>query len=95
MFRGFGFVQFERIEEAEAAKAAQKGRIYKGYKIGKAQLRCGCSLRNKNENYDCVIILSLETMYWIWKIKKYIEIVFCWLKVVFVCKASYSLSIFM
>ncbi|CAK6952765.1 nuclear receptor coactivator 5 [Scomber scombrus] len=33
MFRGFGFVQFERIDEAEAAKAAQKGRIYKGYKI--------------------------------------------------------------
>nr|XP_046239080.1 nuclear receptor coactivator 5 isoform X2 [Scatophagus argus] len=33
MFRGFGFVQFERVEEAEAAKAAQKGRIYKGYKI--------------------------------------------------------------
>ncbi|XP_029947036.1 nuclear receptor coactivator 5 isoform X2 [Salarias fasciatus] len=33
LFRGFGFVQFERIEEAEAAKAAQKGRIYKGYKI--------------------------------------------------------------
>lgn len=47
MFRGFGFVQFERIEEAEAAKAAQKGRIYKGYKIGKTQLRCECSLRNK------------------------------------------------
>ncbi|KAG8007612.1 Nuclear receptor coactivator 5 [Nibea albiflora] len=33
MFRGFGFVQFDGIEEAEAAKAAQKGRIYKGYKI--------------------------------------------------------------
>ncbi|XP_050930720.1 nuclear receptor coactivator 5 isoform X3 [Lates calcarifer] len=33
MFRGFGFVQFEHVEEAEAAKAAQKGRIYKGYKI--------------------------------------------------------------
>ncbi|XP_026202517.1 nuclear receptor coactivator 5 isoform X2 [Anabas testudineus] len=33
MFRGFGFVQFDRVEEAEAAKAAQKGRIYKGYKI--------------------------------------------------------------
>ncbi|XP_063766590.1 nuclear receptor coactivator 5 isoform X3 [Eleginops maclovinus] len=33
MFRGFGFVQFERVEEAEAAKAAQKGRLYKGYKI--------------------------------------------------------------
>ncbi|XP_039652341.1 nuclear receptor coactivator 5 isoform X8 [Perca fluviatilis] len=33
MFRGFGFVQFERVEEAEAAKSAQKGRIYKGYKI--------------------------------------------------------------
>ncbi|KAM4613212.1 nuclear receptor coactivator 5 isoform 2-T2 [Polymixia lowei] len=33
MFRGFGFVQFERIEEAEAAKAGHKGRIYKGYKI--------------------------------------------------------------
>ncbi|XP_044071086.1 nuclear receptor coactivator 5 isoform X2 [Siniperca chuatsi] len=33
MFRGFGFVQFERVEEAEAAKAAQQGRIYKGYKI--------------------------------------------------------------
>lgn len=39
MFRGFGFVQFERVEEAEAAKAAQKGRIYKGYKIGKPQLQ--------------------------------------------------------
>ncbi|XP_054472772.1 nuclear receptor coactivator 5 isoform X3 [Anoplopoma fimbria] len=33
MFRGFGFVQFERVEEAEAAKSGQKGRIYKGYKI--------------------------------------------------------------
>ncbi|KAJ4926666.1 hypothetical protein JOQ06_014415 [Pogonophryne albipinna] len=33
MFRGFGFVQFERVEEAEAAKVAQKGRLYKGYKI--------------------------------------------------------------
>lgn len=85
MFRGFGFVQFERIEEAEAAKAAQKGRIYKGYKIGKAELRCACSLRNKNENYDCVIILNVETMYWIWKIKKYIEIVFLLVQVVFVC----------
>jgi len=35
LFRGFGFVQFERVEEAEAAKSGQKGRIYKGYKIGK------------------------------------------------------------
>ncbi|XP_072237828.1 nuclear receptor coactivator 5 isoform X2 [Leuresthes tenuis] len=33
LFRGYGFVQFERVEEAEAARAAQKGRIYKGYKI--------------------------------------------------------------
>lgn len=33
MFRGFGFVQFEHVEEAEAAKLHQKGRIYKGYKI--------------------------------------------------------------
>ncbi|XP_075952892.1 nuclear receptor coactivator 5 isoform X3 [Anarhichas minor] len=33
MFRGFGFVQFEGVAEAEAAKSAQKGRIYKGYKI--------------------------------------------------------------
>lgn len=62
MFRGFGFVQFERIEEAEAAKAAQKGRLYKGYKIGKVRLQYGCFLRNKNKNYYCGIILSLETM---------------------------------
>ncbi|XP_023810722.1 nuclear receptor coactivator 5 isoform X4 [Oryzias latipes] len=33
LFRGYGFVQFERVEEAEAARAAQKGRLYKGYKI--------------------------------------------------------------
>ncbi|XP_072308193.1 nuclear receptor coactivator 5 isoform X2 [Eucyclogobius newberryi] len=33
LLRGFGFVQFERVEEAEAAKAGHKGRIFKGYKI--------------------------------------------------------------
>ncbi|XP_024126295.1 nuclear receptor coactivator 5 isoform X1 [Oryzias melastigma] len=33
LFRGYGFVQFERVEEAEAARSAQKGRLYKGYKI--------------------------------------------------------------
>ncbi|XP_062386483.1 nuclear receptor coactivator 5-like isoform X1 [Sardina pilchardus] len=33
MFRGYGFVQFERVEEAEAAKAGQNGRFYKGYKL--------------------------------------------------------------
>lgn len=33
MLRGFGFVQFERVEEAEAAKAGHKGRIFKGYKL--------------------------------------------------------------
>ncbi|XP_057702893.1 nuclear receptor coactivator 5 isoform X2 [Corythoichthys intestinalis] len=33
LLRGYGFVQFERVEEAESAKLAQKGRIYKGYKI--------------------------------------------------------------
>lgn len=38
MFRGYGFVQFERVEEAEAAKAGQNGRFYKGYKLGKTWL---------------------------------------------------------
>ncbi|XP_033891448.2 nuclear receptor coactivator 5-like isoform X2 [Acipenser ruthenus] len=33
MFRGYGFVQFERIDEAESAKAGENGRIYKGYKL--------------------------------------------------------------
>ncbi|KAM6979635.1 nuclear receptor coactivator 5 [Aplochiton taeniatus] len=33
MFRGYGFVQFDRVEEAEAAKAGHKGRLYKGYKL--------------------------------------------------------------
>ncbi|KAJ8358602.1 hypothetical protein SKAU_G00151270 [Synaphobranchus kaupii] len=33
MFRGYGFVQFERAEEAEAAKAGQNGRFYRGYKL--------------------------------------------------------------
>uniref|UniRef100_A0AAV2M6N9 RRM domain-containing protein n=1 Tax=Knipowitschia caucasica TaxID=637954 RepID=A0AAV2M6N9_KNICA len=32
LLRGFGFVQFERIEEAEAA-TGYKGRLFKGYKI--------------------------------------------------------------
>ncbi|MGH0180645.1 UNVERIFIED_CONTAM: hypothetical protein FKN15_004655 [Acipenser sinensis] len=30
IFRGYGFVQFERIDEAESAKAGENGRIYKG-----------------------------------------------------------------
>ncbi|KAJ0068667.1 hypothetical protein NL108_010343, partial [Boleophthalmus pectinirostris] len=33
LLRGFGFVQFDRVEDAEAAKAGHKGRIFKGYKI--------------------------------------------------------------
>uniref|UniRef100_A0A3B4BLE3 RRM domain-containing protein n=1 Tax=Periophthalmus magnuspinnatus TaxID=409849 RepID=A0A3B4BLE3_9GOBI len=37
LLRGFGFVQFDRVEDAEAAKAGHKGRIFKGYKIGKLQ----------------------------------------------------------
>ncbi|XP_015249598.1 PREDICTED: nuclear receptor coactivator 5-like isoform X2 [Cyprinodon variegatus] len=33
LLRGYGFVQFERLEDAESARTAQKGRIYKGYKL--------------------------------------------------------------
>ncbi|XP_030633226.1 nuclear receptor coactivator 5 [Chanos chanos] len=33
LFRGYGFVQFERAEHAEAAKAGHNGRIYRGYKL--------------------------------------------------------------
>lgn len=42
MFRGYGFVQFERAEEAEAAKAGQNGRFYRGYKLGKASVQQLC-----------------------------------------------------
>ncbi|KAL0977902.1 hypothetical protein UPYG_G00162980 [Umbra pygmaea] len=33
LFHGYGFVQFERVEDAEAAKTGHNGRLYKGYKI--------------------------------------------------------------
>uniref|UniRef100_A0A8C5DUT1 Nuclear receptor coactivator 5 n=1 Tax=Gouania willdenowi TaxID=441366 RepID=A0A8C5DUT1_GOUWI len=61
MFRGFGFVQFEHPEEAEAAKEGHKGRIYKGYKIDvnmaverrnpKAQTQTSSPRRAPNSSY--------------------------------------------
>lgn len=35
MYHGYGFVQYDRLEDVQAALDGEKGRLYKGYRLGK------------------------------------------------------------
>lgn len=35
MFHGYGFVQYDRLEDVQAALDGEKGRLFKGYRLGK------------------------------------------------------------
>lgn len=38
MYHGYGFVQYDRLEDVQAALDGEKGRLYKGYRLGKEKL---------------------------------------------------------
>lgn len=40
MYRGYGFVQYDRLEDVQAALDGEKGRLYKGYRLGKDAAPC-------------------------------------------------------
>lgn len=33
MYHGYGFVQYDRLEDVQAALDGEKGRLYKGYRL--------------------------------------------------------------